>query len=169
MSSPAGYEKSKAQHRGDHVADCGSMDVEAGQHEEREGCARHAAARKSSDYGPVYRASQAVDQGAAGFGRRCKEQIGPHCGRRMDTEQQDEQRCHERPAADPRHPHQQATDKPAERVQRIYHMHGRLSPLGCVTRRSLCTNIDILPFERAAGPEIPDLFPPGSLPVLLRQ
>ncbi len=57
---------------------------------------------------------------------------GTHRGRRMDPEQQDEQRCHERPAADPRHPHQQATDKPADRVQRIYRMHGRLPPLGNV-------------------------------------
>jgi hypothetical protein len=38
------------------------MDIEAGQHKEREGCARHAAACKSSDHGPVDRASQAVDQ-----------------------------------------------------------------------------------------------------------
>jgi hypothetical protein len=129
---PGGYEECNAQHRGDQVAPCGSIDIEAGQHEEREGCARHAAARKSSDHGPVDRASQSVDQAAAGLGRRCIEQIGAHRGRRMDPEQQDEQRRHERPAADPRHPHQQATDKPADRVQRIYRMHGRLPPLGNV-------------------------------------
>src|SRR6266498_3427682 len=37
-----------------------------------------------------------------------------------------------RTAADPRHPYQQAADKPAGRVQRIYRIHGRLPPLGSV-------------------------------------
>jgi hypothetical protein len=67
-----------------------------------------------------------------------------HRGRRMDPEQQDEQRRHERPAADPRHPHQQATDKPADRVQRIYRMHGRLPPLGNVATEKVYATISTL-------------------------
>jgi hypothetical protein len=43
-----GYEKCNAQHCGDQVAHCDSIDIEAGQHEEREGCARHAVPRPTS-------------------------------------------------------------------------------------------------------------------------
>ena len=59
---------------------------------------------------------------ASGKPRRLLAAALPH---RMDPEQQDEQRGHERAAADLRHPHQQAADKAADRVQRIYRFHGK--------------------------------------------
>jgi hypothetical protein len=117
--STEGYEKRKAQHGCHQIADGRSLDIEMGQHEQRNDRARHAAGRKPSNHHPFDPAGQPMNQAAASFGSRRIKQIGAHRGRWRDAEQQNEQRRHQRAAPHSCHPHKQAADKPEGRVQRI--------------------------------------------------
>jgi hypothetical protein len=105
------------------VTDCGTggaaTQVEAGQDDQAGDAGRHAAGREPPHDLPLDSPGKPVDERAAGLGRGRVKQIGADSRGRMDTEQQYQQRCHERPAADTGHPDQKADGEPRSRIQQF--------------------------------------------------
>ena len=64
---------------------------------------------------------EAMHQAAAGLGGRGIEQVGADRGRRVNAEQQDQQRRHQRAAADAGHADQEADAETRSNVERIDH------------------------------------------------
>jgi hypothetical protein len=86
-------------------------------HRQRDDGRWNTAARQPPDHTPVDAARIAMHQAAAGLGRRGIEQIGADGGDRMHAEQQNQQRCHQRPAANAGHTDQHADNKARKRIQ----------------------------------------------------
>ena len=87
--------------------------------EQGDDCGWNAAQREAGDDMPVDRLARSVDRGADGLGNRRIEQIGADRGRRVETEQQDQQRGHQRSAANPRQSNQYPDEQPGQRIHGI--------------------------------------------------
>ena len=82
---------------------------------------RNAAGREPADHAPVDAAGKAMHEAAAGLGGRGIKQVGSDRGRGMHAEQHDQDRRHQRAAADAGHANQEADGEARQRVQRINH------------------------------------------------
>ena len=80
---------------------------------------RHAAIGKTARDPPIDRAVIGVHRPAADLGDARIEEIGPDGGRRMDAEDQHEQRRHEGAAANPGDADQKPDGQPGDREDRI--------------------------------------------------
>ena len=129
-------EQRAAEHEGDDAALAAlpvlrSRRVEDEQRQRRR---RQAARGQAADDAPFDGAGVAMHQRAAGLGRGGVEQVGADRRRGMDAEQQDEQRRHQRAAADAGHADQRADDearKRIERIDRVKPIHGVVTRFGC--------------------------------------
>jgi hypothetical protein len=63
-------------------------------------CVRFSAGKRTVTDGPFDRLSDVMDRGSAGLGDRGVQQIGANCRRRVEAEEQNKQRRHQRSAAD---------------------------------------------------------------------
>ncbi len=87
------------------------------------GC-RQAPRRKPSDDPPLDGAIGPMDEGPAGLGDGGVEKIGADGGRRMDAEQQDQKRRHQRSTADSRHADESSDTEAGNGVERIEPVQG---------------------------------------------
>ena len=102
------------------VRDGGALLGQVGQGPDGQNRGRDAAGGEEPGDAPVDVAFLGVDDGAAGLGDRCVEQVGTHRGGRMDAEEQHEQRRHQGAAADARKADDAADDKTRQCVERIH-------------------------------------------------
>ncbi len=119
-------EECKAQHQIDQAARGFAVEIKPPQHKERHDTGRNAAAREPDHRRPVDALFPAIRQAADSLGRRCIQQIGADGGRRVDTEQQNQQRRHQRAAADAGHADQQADTETGGYIKRIDHQRLRI-------------------------------------------
>ena len=79
----------------------------------------HASISETARDAPIDRAVIGVDSAAADLGQTRIEKVGPDGGRRMDPEDQNEQRRHEGAAAYPGDADQKPDGQPGDREDRI--------------------------------------------------
>ena len=118
-----GEQERKAQHQIDDGALRGGIEVELPHHQQRHHARGQAAAGEPDHGRPVNAAPQAMHQAAAGLGGRGIEQVGADRRGRVNAEQQDEQRRHQRATADTGHSDKQADAESGRDVKRIDHLH----------------------------------------------
>src|SRR5579883_914829 len=118
-----GHKEGGTQRRGDQPTRRGAVHVKTREHQKRQSRHRHAARRQPADDTPIYGSAEAVNQGAPGLRRRGIEEVTPYRRRRMNPEQQNEERGHQRAAAHPGHSHESADGKSGDRVEEIDGMH----------------------------------------------
>jgi hypothetical protein len=82
--------------------------------EERQDRSGHASAGKAADDPPVDRLALTVDGRSDSLRDRSIKQIRADRGRRVEAEQQHEQRSHQRAAADAGQPHEHADEETGE-------------------------------------------------------
>jgi len=80
-----------------------AVEIELPQNKECQDAGRDTAAGEPDHRGPVDAFCKTVRQAATGLGGSGKQEIGADRRRRVDSEQQDQQWCHERSAAHTRH------------------------------------------------------------------
>ena len=85
--------------------------------------------REAANDPPVDGLALVVDDGADALGHRCVEQICADGGRRVEAEQQDQQRRHQRAAADPGEADERPDEDAGERIERVVHGENGASPL----------------------------------------
>ena len=120
-----GHEQRDAEYQRDQAARGVAVEIEVRQHRQRDQRGRDAAARQPPDHAPVDAARVAVHQAAAGLGGGGIEQVGADGRRRMNAKHQDQDRRHQRAAADAGHAHEQANGEPRKGIKRIDQMHGK--------------------------------------------
>jgi len=84
-----------AEHRSDQTPRRAAVDAEAGQREQGQRGHWNAAGGEPADDAPIDVPVEAVNQGPGALRRRRVEQIGPHRGRRVNAEQQNQKRGHQ--------------------------------------------------------------------------
>ena len=88
-----------------------ALQIESREHNKRGDRRRHAADGQETDQSPIDRPGGGMNEGPDRLGRRRVKQIGADGGRGMNAEQQDEERRHQRAAADSGHADQEADRK----------------------------------------------------------
>ena len=76
-----------------------------------------------ADEAPIDGAVEPVHQCPDALGGRCIEQVGPDRGGRVNAEDEDQERGHQRAAADAGHPDEQADAESRSDIKRIDHAH----------------------------------------------
>ena len=90
-----GQDERKASTRLTRLREEFAVEIKLPQHNERQDAGRDAAAGKPDHRGPVDTPRPAVRHAATGLGGSGVEEIGADRGRRVDAEQQDQQRRHQ--------------------------------------------------------------------------
>ena len=114
-----GGKQRQRQHAGDELARRRAVDVDVAQRPDGQDRQRHAAGGEPPHHAPIDGPVIAMHQAAGGLGRRGVEQVGADRGRRMDAEQHDQDRRHQRAAADAGQADQHADGKAGHRVKRL--------------------------------------------------
>ncbi len=114
-----GEHQHAAEHRGEQMGDARVGAAELRQHVEREGGGGDAADGELADDAPIDMAVEAMHHRAGGLGGGSEQQVGADGGGRVDAEQQDEQRGHQRAAADAGEADDQTDEKARQRIERI--------------------------------------------------
>jgi hypothetical protein len=123
ISTPRREEQGDTEHDGNQSAGDLAADIEIREGEERERCRGHAAGGEAPDHAPLNVTADPMNQRAAGLGGGGVEKIGADGRRRVDAEQQDQQRRHERAAAHAGHTHQHAHAKSRQGIEQIERVH----------------------------------------------
>ena len=113
----------KAEHHVDEAARGVAPEVELPQDQQRQDAGGNAAGGEPDHRRPVDASRQIVHDAAAGLGGGGVEQIGADRGRGVDAEQQDQQRRHQRTAADAGHADQKADAETRGDIEGIDHRH----------------------------------------------
>ena len=104
------------------------LDPDMGEHRDGDRRGRHAAQSEAAHDDPVDGAVEAVHDDAAALGHRGIEQIGADRRRRVDPEQQHQDRRHQRAATDSRQPDEGTDDEAAEGIAPL-DVHGTIVSL----------------------------------------
>ena len=111
----------KTEHQVDQAARGFAAEIKLPQNNERQDACRNAAACEPDHRRPVDAPRPAVRQAAGGLCGSGVEEIGPDRRRRVDAEQQDQQRGHQRATAYTRHANQKADAEPRHHIEGIDH------------------------------------------------
>ena len=114
-----GSKQRQRQHAGNELAGRRAIDVDVTQRPDGQDRHRHAAGGEKPHHAPIDGPVVAVHQAAGGLGRRGIEQVGADRGRRMNPEQHDQDRRHQRAAADAGQADQHADGEAGHRVKRL--------------------------------------------------
>ena len=122
-----GQQQDAAEDNGDQAAG-GFALIENGEEAKRDDGRRHAAHCQAPHYTPLDAARQSVDDAAGGLADGRGQQIGPDRSSRMNAEEENQQRRHQRAAADASHANQHTDRKTRKCVERIDHNYLRTHP-----------------------------------------
>jgi hypothetical protein len=114
-----GQQQGKAEHHRDQPRRAVALNSESGQQQQRQRGGRNAAQRQAAGDRPVDVAVTVMDPGTAALGDGRVKQVSAHCGRRLEAEKQNQQRRHQRAAADAGQADEEADDKAGQREQGI--------------------------------------------------
>ena len=117
-----GDEQGDRQHRRDHLPHHRAINADMAERQNRDNGHRHAACRQTPHDTPIDTAVETMHRAAGGFRHRGIKKIGADGRRRVNAEQQNKQRRHQRTAANAGQSDQHTDAKPGRGIERLQHM-----------------------------------------------